>query len=292
MSANLYGMFLARQVGIEDKPCLIWRGETVLYFGELAERTGRYRAVLQQLGVRAGDRVVVQMERTPDFVILYLACLASGAVIVPLHTGCTAEELARLLADVRPALIVGTAARRDMLEQVAREARVRLETLRVDGPGTLTRLAIEAVPHPGIAWVGAEGVAAMLQTPEAGDTLLTHGALARKVEALHQTWGFSAEDVVLHALPLFEAHGLFEALTLALWSSNTTLLPERLEADAVIDHLPQASVLIGSPALYADLQASPRFTREACRNIRLFLSSPAAGETPDGAGLQAVEVGF
>lgn len=296
MNANLYGMFLARQVGMEDKPCLIWREEAVLYFGELVERVGRYRAVLQSLGVASGDRVVMQVARTPDFVLLYLACLASGAVVVPLRLGCTPEELAYVLAHARPALLVGVATCQDMLEAAAREARVRLETLRVDGPGTLTRLAIEAVPHPGIAHREPDDVAALLYIGgDAGQprrTSLTHGDLSCKVEALHQTWRFSPEDVVLHALPLFHAHGLFEALNLALWSGNTTILPEPLDAAAVAGHLPQASVLIGAPAFYADLRASPGFTKEAGRNIRLFLSSPIAGEMREGAGLTAVQEEF
>lgn len=284
MSANLYGMFLARQVGIEDKPCLVWRHETLLHFGDLAERVGRYRAVLQELGVCLGDRVVVQVDRTPEFVFLYLACLARGAIIVPLNTGYTQDELAYFIADAEPSLIVGTQANRAVLQQAAagqagRAKNLRIETLHADGTGSLERLAVEAVPHPGIARMEPDDVAAILYT--SGTTgrpkgaMLTHGNLSSNVDALHQTWRFSAQDVILHALPLFHAHGLFVALHLALWSGNTTLLLEKFDADLVIDRLPEASVFMGVPTFYTRLLASPRFTREACRNIRLFLSGSA-----------------
>jgi len=119
MSANLYGMFLARQAGLEDKPCLVWRDETLLCFGDLAERVGRYRAVLGQLGVSRGDRVVAQVERTPEFVSLYLGCLARGAIIVPLNTGYPQDELTYFIGDAAPRLVVGTEASRAMLEKAA-----------------------------------------------------------------------------------------------------------------------------------------------------------------------------
>lgn len=284
MSANLYGMFLARQVGVEDKPCLVWRGETVLCFGDLAERVGRYRAVLMQLGVCLGGRVVVQVERTPEFVFLYLACLARGAIIVPLNTGYTQDELAYFIADAEPELIVGAQANRAVLERAAAQAgvrgkSVRIETLHADGTGTLEQLAVEAVPHPGIARVEPDDVAAILYT--SGTTgrpkgaMLTHANLSSNVEALHQVWRFSADDVILHALPLFHAHGLFVALHLALWSGNTTIMLEKFDPDLVIDHLADASVFMGVPTFYTRLLASPRFTRESCRNIRLFLSGSA-----------------
>ena len=279
MSANLYGMFLARQVGVENKPCLIWRNETLLHFGDLAERVGRYRAVLLQLGVCLGDRVVVQVDRTPEFVFLYLACLARGAIIVPLNTGYTQDELAYFIADAAPALIVGTGANRAVLRAAAGQTRARIETLHADGTGTLERLAMEAVPHPGIARMEPDDVAAILYT--SGTTgrpkgaMLTHGNLASNVEALHQTWRFSAEDVILHALPLFHAHGLFVALHLALWSGNTTIMLEKFDADLVVDHLADASVFMGVPTFYTRLLDSPRFTKDACRSVRLFISGSA-----------------
>lgn len=279
MSANLYGMFLSRQVGIEDKPFLIWRDETLLYFGDLAERVGRYRAVLLQLGVCVGDRVVVQVDRTPEFVFLYLACLARGAIIVPLNTGYTQEELAYFIADAEPALIVGTEANRATLRAAAGAASVGIETLHADGTGTLEQLAMEAVPHPGIARMEPDDVAAILYT--SGTTgrpkgaMLTHGNLSSNVEALYQTWRFSAEDVILHALPLFHAHGLFVALHLALWSGNTTIMLEKFDADLVVDHLADASVFMGVPTFYTRLLDSPRFTKETCGTVRLFISGSA-----------------
>ena len=284
MSANLYGMFLARQAGLEDKPCLVWRDETLLCFGDLAERVGRYRAVLGQLGVSRGDRVVAQVERTPEFVFLYLGCLARGAIIVPLNTGYTQDELTYFIGDAEPRLVVGTEASRAMLEKAAGAteaggARARIETLHADGTGTLERLAMQAVPDPAIARMEPDDVAAILYT--SGTTgrpkgaMLTHRNLSSNVEALHQTWRFSADDVILHALPLFHAHGLFVALHLALWSGNTTIMLEKFDADAVIDHLPQATVFMGVPTFYTRLLASPRLNKDVCRNIRLFLSGSA-----------------
>ena len=283
MSANLYGMFLARQAGLEAKPCLVWRGEALLNFGDLAERVGRYRTVLDSLGVGRGDRVVVQVERTPEFVFLYLACLALGAIIVPLNTGYTEAELAYFIQDAGPRLIVGSDGNRDILARAAAAAAagaVPVETLGDSScHSTLGALVTEAVPNPAIARTEPDDVAAILYT--SGTTgrpkgvMLTHRNLSSNVEALHACWRFSADDVVLHALPLFHAHGLFVALHLALWNGNTTLLMEAFNADAVIDRLPDATVFMGVPTFYTRLLANPRLTREACRTIRLFISGSA-----------------
>ena len=109
-----------------------------------------------------GDRVVVQVDRTPEFVFLYLACLARGAIIVPLNTGYTQDELAYFIADAEPSLIVGTQANRAVLQQAAagrmgKAKGLRIETLHADGTGSLERLAVEAVPHPGIARMEPDG---------------------------------------------------------------------------------------------------------------------------------------
>lgn len=280
MGGNLYGLFLARQAGLDDKPCLIWRDETLLHFGDVAEAVGRYRTVLADLGVRRGDRVLVQVERTPNFVFLYLACLALGAIIVPLNTGYTEAELAYFVSDAEPSLVVGCSANREMLQRVAAGAgNPPVETLHADGSGTLEQRAARALANPAIEQVSPDDVAAILYT--SGTTgrpkgaMLTHRNLASNVEALNQTWHFTIDDVILHALPLFHAHGLFVALHLALWSGNTTIMLEKFDPDLVIDRLGEASVFMGVPTYYTRLLACPRFNREACRNIRVFISGSA-----------------
>ena len=275
-SENLIDIFYARQAGYADKPALLWRGEVVCSFGDLPGIVGRYRAALARLGVTRGDRVMVKTDNSPAFVFVYLAVLASGAIFVPMNTAYTDAEVMALIDDAEPALLIHAA--RTAVPMLT-EAPVRRVTLEGDGGGALPDLAATLAPLWGVEPLAADDLAAILFT--SGTTgrpkgaMLSHGNLSSNVGALFETWRFSDTDTILHALPLFHAHGLFVALHLGLFSSATSRMLPKFDAAAVIAELPLVSVFMGVPTFYTRLLDNPTLTREVATARRLFISGSA-----------------
>lgn len=274
MSENLVDLILARHAGHHDRIALTWQGRPVCTFGDLPDHIGAARAALVGLGVAPGDRVMVKADNSPLFVMTYLAVLAAGAVFVPLNPAYTAAEVALLIEDAAPVLLLHAAG-----TQVPEGEGPRRLTLTGDGSGEFDRLVSAAAPDLTVAPARADDLAAILFT--SGTTgrpkgaILTHGNLASNVASLHAAWGFSADDVILHTLPLFHVHGLFVALHLGLWAAARIEALPRFEAGAVVAALPGASVFMGVPTYYTRLLDHPGFTREVAGGRRLFISGSA-----------------
>jgi malonyl-CoA/methylmalonyl-CoA synthetase len=275
MTGNLVATFFAREAAHADKPAIVWNGQTVCTFGQLPGRVGQYRAALAGLGVKRGDRVMVKADNSPQFVFTYLAVLASGAIFVPMNTAYTAAEVALLIEDAEPVLLVhaGGTAMPDATDGVARA------TLNADGSGTLTDLAQGATADLRVEPMETSDLAAILFT--SGTTgrpkgaMLTHGNLTSNVAALFDMWHFSSDDAILHALPLFHAHGLFVCLHLGLYSGASLRMLAKFDADKVIADLGRVSVFMGVPTFYTRLLDHAGFTREAVSGLRLFISGSA-----------------
>ena len=275
MNANLVAIFLSRHAGHESKPALIWQGETVCTFGELPAAIGRYRAALAELGVKRGDRVMVKADNSPAFALTYLAVLASGATFVPLNPAYTPSEVALLVEDADPVLLVhgSSTAVPPEGDGLARA------TLEPDGSGSLSELAARMVPDLAVEAMAETDLAAILFT--SGTTgrpkgaMLMHRNLSSNVAALHEAWHFSDADAILHSLPLFHAHGLFVALHLGLYSAATVHLLGRFDAAKVVALLPSVSVFMGVPTFYTRLLDRADFDRAATASIRLFVCGSA-----------------
>jgi malonyl-CoA/methylmalonyl-CoA synthetase len=224
MSAHLFEALTAR-FPKRDKPFLTTpEGRTVSY-RELQEGSARYASVLRELGVEPGDRVAVQVEKSPEAVLLYLACLRAGAVFLPLNTAYTPAEVAYFLGDAEPRVFVCDPARRSKLAEAAKNAHVaHVETLDARGEGSLTQKAKSGSPKFANAARGPDDLAAILYT--SGTTGRSKGAmlsqenLASNARTLVDYWGFGPNDVLLHALPIYHTHGLFVAINTLLIATN------------------------------------------------------------------------
>lgn len=234
----------------------------------------------QTLSVGVGARVVAQVEKSPEAVALYLACLRLGAVFVPLNTAYTLAELEYFLADASPALAVVRPALRDNVAAIAETCGVgRIETLDEHGGGSLLAGAHEpAGPDPTDSWE-PDALAALLYTSgttgRSKGAMLSRANLASNAETLAQAWEFSGKDVLLHALPIFHVHGLFVAINTVLAAGASLLFLSRFDADEVVRLLPRATVMMGVPTFYTRLLQHPELTRERVGNIRLFVSGSA-----------------
>ncbi len=276
---NLYIQFYAAMKNSPDIDFLRIPAGPTLGYDKTHERCGQYQAALAAAGVRSGDRVVVQVAKSIEAVLLYLACLRSGAVYVPLNTAYTMAEVAYFIGDAEPALFVCDPASVDSLGEDIRGRVPQVLTLAGDGSGSLSELADSSDAGDEIVECTAEDLAAILYTSgttgRSKGAMLSHGNLASNAITLHRYWHFQAGDVLLHALPIFHVHGLFVALHTALLNGSTILFLPKYDVDQVMQLLPESSVMMGVPTFYTRLLDRAEFGRDHCRNMRLFVSGSA-----------------
>lgn len=236
--------------------------------------------LLSGCGVRPGDRVAAQIEKSPEALLLYLAVLRSGAVYLPLNTAYKSGEVAYFLQDAEPRVLVCTPEHEATLGAIAQKAGVgALLTLGEAGEGSLVERSRGLDPEAGIVARDGDDLAAILYTSgttgRSKGAMLSHANLASNTLTLRDYWGFTADDVLIHALPVFHTHGLFVATHCVLLSGSRMLFLNRFDADGVVDLLPRATVMMGVPTFYTRLLASPRLSRDACAGMRLFIAGSA-----------------
>ncbi len=279
MNGNLYARLGARFPASAERVAIEAAGGREIRFAELDAASAQLAAVLRAEGVEPGDRVMVQVEKSPDAIFLYLACLRVGAIYLPLNTAYTPAELTYFLGDAMPRLLVCDPAAEAVLAPLAAAVGARVRTLDAEGGGTLATAALGLAPDPEIAARSGEDVAAILYTSgttgRSKGAMLTGDNLWSNALTLSEAWGFSDADTLIHALPLYHTHGLFVALNLSLLNGARVLLMPKFDADTVLDLVPRATVLMGVPTFYTRLLRSPRLTREHVATMRLFISGSA-----------------
>lgn len=280
MSDNLYDLLAAGFPSDPDTVFLDLGDRAPVLYQDIDRLTARLAGCLAAKGAAPGDRVVVQVEKSPDAVMLYLACLRAGLVFVPLNTAYTAQEVSFFLSDAAPTVFVCRPQEEVAAQGLAAGAGVEaILTLGSDGTGTLTEAAETATPVQEVVARTASDLAAILYT--SGTTgrpkgaMLTHHNLSSNAFMLKDYWGFTGKDVLLHALPIFHVHGLFVALHCALTSGARVLFQNSFKPDDVIAALPNATVMMGVPTFYTRLLDTPAFTSAVAANIRLFISGSA-----------------
>lgn len=234
---------------------------------------------LNELGVRAGDRVLVQCEKSVGVLVTYLACVHHGSVFLPLNTAYTDAEAQWIVDDATPALVIGDPSRATL------GGAHRSLALSASGVGSWTDAVAGSRGGPGEEAVfGAtdrrgEDLAALLYT--SGTTgrpkgaMLTQRNLASNAGVLAELWGVNPTDRLLHMLPIFHAHGLFVAVNTVLASGASMVWLPRFDIDTVFTSLPNATVVMGVPTHYTRMLADPRLTSESSARVRLFISGSA-----------------
>jgi malonyl-CoA/methylmalonyl-CoA synthetase len=278
-SSNLFDLIAARRPK-SDQLALETSDAMNLTYGALFERSAQAANALIALGVEPGDRVAAQVDKSPDMIVLALACLRAGAALLPLNTAYTLAELEYFLGDAQPAL---TLCRPDGLHEIRKLAQKlglpAVESLGVARDGTFAEQIaassadFETVPR------ASNDLAAILYTSgttgRSKGAMLTHENLASNALTLVDCWRFSSADRLIHALPVFHTHGLFVAVNVALLSGATMIFQNRFDPDAVVHALPGATSLMGVPTFYTRLLEHSGLTREACGRMRLFVSGSA-----------------
>ncbi|HEY5759825.1 MAG TPA: malonyl-CoA synthase [Steroidobacter sp.] len=248
-----------------------------LNYGQMAALTRRLAGALATLAVKPGDRVVAQVEKSPEAIALYLACLHLGATFVPLNTAYTFAELEYFLGDAAPTVAVVRPADRQQVQPIATACGVKhVETLDERGGGSLLDITGAA---PASTSHAPTALAALLYTSgttgRSKGAMLTRANLSSNAATLAQAWGFNSNDVLLHALPIFHVHGLFVAINTVLASGSSMLFLSKFDADEVVRLLPRASVMMGVPTFYTRLLQHGGLNEDTARNVRLFVSGSA-----------------
>ncbi len=239
----------------------------------------RQAQALRGMGLAKGDRIAVQVAKSPEALALYGAAVALGAVFVPLNTAYTADEVGYFLNNATPRVFVCDGAKAGVMAPVATGAGARLVVLNADGSGELSDLAAGVADQVEPVHCGPDDLAAFLYTSgttgRSKGAMLTHRNLLSNAEVLVREWRFTGGDVLLHALPIFHTHGLFVASNVALLSGAAMIWLPGFEAGAVLRLLPQASVMMGVPTFYTRLLDEAALTRDLVGHMRLFVSGSA-----------------
>jgi malonyl-CoA/methylmalonyl-CoA synthetase len=253
-------------------------GTTITYAAFLA-MAAQYAGLLRSLGLEPGDRVAVQIEKSPEALAVYAACAQSGLICLPLNPAYTSQEVHYFLYDSGARVMLCDTSKVDALETVAQNCGAQLETLNADGTGTFS---VKAADHPTdfqTVTRDAGDLAAFLYTSgttgRSKGAMLTQANLLSNAQVLASEWRFTADDVLLHALPIFHTHGLFVATNITLLAGGQMIFMPKFDVDQIIAHMPDATTLMGVPTFYTRLLGEPRFTKELAAHMRLFVSGSA-----------------
>lgn len=234
---------------------------------------------LRAAGLGVGDRIAVQIAKSPQALAVYGAAVALGAIFLPLNTAYTADEVDYFLGNATPRIFLCDAARQDALAPVAARHGAAVLTLNADGSGSLTEAAAAQPATITPADRGPDDLAAFLYTSgttgRSKGAMLTHRNLLSNAEVLVDLWRFTADDVLLHALPIFHTHGLFVASNIVLLTGGSMIFLPGFDLEAVIRLLPRANTMMGVPTFYTRLLDDPRFGRDLVGHFRLFISGSA-----------------
>ena len=253
-------------------------GQRISY-ADLMARAGRMANVLVNSGVKPGDRVAAQTEKSVPGLVLYLAAVRAGAVYLPLNTAYTLNELEYFITDAEPSLVVCDPSKAEGIGAIAAKVGAKVLTLGADGKGSLTDATAKASSEFVTVARADDDLAAILYTSgttgRSKGAMLTHDNLASNSLSLVDYWRFTGKDVLIHALPIYHTHGLFVASNVTLFARASMIFLPKFDSDLIIKLMARATVLMGVPTFYTRLLQSPALTKESTKHMRLFISGSA-----------------
>ncbi len=278
MNNPLYYELFGVHVG-KKTPFLIRPDGTIITYEKFLQVGTQFAHTLTDLGVSSGDRLLVHVEKSPEVLALYAACIQTGIVFVPLNPAYTIDELSYFIVDSQPSLVVCDARNLHLISPLAVARGFKLETLNEDGRGSLAEKGHNK-PHdfPTVSRA-KDDLATILYT--SGTTgrpkgaMLTQENLLSNGRVLRDLWQFDTSDALLHALPIFHSHGLFVATNVSLLAGGSMILLPGFDTSEIIRLIPQSTVMMGVPTFYTRLLNSPGFTRDLTKEMRLFVSGSA-----------------
>ncbi|URQ65947.1 AMP-binding protein [SAR86 cluster bacterium] len=259
-------------------PCIELKDGSIISYKELEDQSSQYANGFSNLGLKPGDRVSVQVNKSPEVLYIYLACLRSNIIFHPLNTAYKDHELSFLLEDADPTLFI-----------CEKEVYEKIDSLNLKHPPSHIfniqiqhKDSIQAIKLAGIHEVvdcSEEDTAALLYssgtTGRPKGIMLTHGNIGTNAMSLKEAWEFTANDCLLHALPIYHVHGLFVALGCVFLSGSKMLWLDNFEVNEVLNQLPKCTVMMGVPTYYTRLINNKGLTSKVTQNLRIFISGSA-----------------
>ena len=278
MANPLYDNLLAIHAG-KTNPFLRLLDGQVLTYQDFLAMSAQIANVTIQSGLKPGDRVAVQVKKSPEALALYAACVQAGLVFLPLNTAYTVDELSYFIENSGASLIICDGRNKQNLGELAKSLDAQIETLNANGEGTIMDIA-ELMPASFMT-VDRKGddLAALLYTSgttgRSKGAMLTQNNLLSNAQTLAKEWRFTAADVLLHALPIFHTHGLFVATNVTLMAGGSIIFMPEFNLDQIVDRMPEATTMMGVPTFYTRLLNDERFTKDLAAHMRLFVSGSA-----------------
>lgn len=271
---NLFGVYAGKTT-----PFLhLADGRTITHEAFLG-LASRMAGAMTSAGLRPGDRVAVQIEKSPEALALYAASAQAGLIFLPLNTAYTAGELEYFIENSGASLVVCDQSKLAELTPLAEKLGALCETLNADGTGSFSNAAASHPEHFETVDRERDDLAAFLYTSgttgRSKGAMLTQENLLSNAEVLANYWRFTSNDVLLHALPIFHTHGLFVASNIILATGGSMIFLPKFDIDSLIAQMPRATTMMGVPTFYTRLLDDPRFTRELAAHMRLFVSGSA-----------------
>jgi malonyl-CoA/methylmalonyl-CoA synthetase len=280
MNANLYALFESR-FPADKATCCIETGNGLNYtWDDLDRASAKLANLLSGLGLAPDARIAVQVEKSPEALLLYLATLRAGFTYLPLNTAYRAAEIEYFIDDAKPAVVVCAPQNFGWVAKIAfARGASHVFTLGDDRTGSLLQRAAPLPDRFAAVEKRDADLAAIVYTSgttgRSKGAMLSHGNLSSNALVLHDYWHWREGDVLLHALPLFHVHGLFVASHGALLNGSKMIFLPKFDAAEVMRQLPRSTVFMGVPTYYVRLLADPAFDRELCAGMRLFISGSA-----------------
>jgi malonyl-CoA/methylmalonyl-CoA synthetase len=277
---NTYACFAENFLQSPDRVFLESDSGENYSYTDVERETARYANFLIGLGLKTGDRVAVQIEKSPQAVFVYLACLRAGLCYLPLNNAYQQGEIRYFLGDAEPSVALCSPQNLSWFSTLCTEAKVpHTFTLDQNGNGSFADAARSSSTKFVTATSKPDDLAVIIYTSgttgRSKGAMVTHGNLTSNAQVLCDAWKITANDTLIHALPIFHIHGLFVALNTILRSGGKLIFQRKFNVQAILSALPRATILMGVPTLYTRLLAESGFTRESCKSIRLFVSGSA-----------------
>jgi len=278
MANLLYDALFGCHAG-KSTPFLHLPNAPTLTHDDFVRMAARYAQAITTLGLAPGDRLAAQVEKSPEALAVYAACVQTGVIFLPLNTGYTAAELDYFIGNSSAKLVLATDNAKAALTPVTDAYGATLKTLNPDGTGSFIDMSAGLPDTFETVSRTADDLAAFLYTSgttgRSKGAMLTQANLLSNAQTLADYWRFTDADVLLHALPIFHTHGLFVATNTTLLAGGSMIFLPKLDVDQMIAHMPKATTMMGVPTFYTRLLDDERFTAELTAHMRLFVSGSA-----------------
>ncbi len=255
-------------------------------YAELNERANRLANWMRALGVEKGDRVSILAHNSVEYMDLFYGLAKIGAIFAPLNWRLVAPELAYIVNDCQPKVLICGPTFTEVLGQFRNEVDVlhyvNLEGADVEGALSYEDgLAAASDAEPERPPLHADDTYAILYT--SGTTGRPKGATIPHRQVLWNcintivSWGLTENDVSPVFTPLFHAGGLFAFLTPLFYVGGRIVLFRTFELDAVLQAISQerCSVVLGVPTIFRMFMDAPAFAEADFGHVRFFISGGA-----------------